>query len=113
MDQTHFLIADDWLAEPFAPSAEIALVIAIIEDAIHCATHPGEYTTEAREWIECDDPSDWIFTFESCCELLRLAIAPARRRIMDMAGYTLPPPIIAPSGSYYRRKRDRRQLLLL
>jgi len=107
LDPISFLVDGNWLSEhrTFTPEPETRLIIAIIEDAIHCATHPGKNTEEAREWIEAP-ASDWIFSFEHVCDALSLAPAPARRRIMAMAGYTLPAPII-PVYARYERRRGR------
>ena len=60
-----------------AQEAEYNLVLALLEDAVHCfrkhrhakAESAKELYNESREWFESDDRS-WPFSFENVCMIL-------------------------------------------
>jgi len=67
------------------PQGEKRLLLAMLEDAVHCfqtyllATkpHDGRLFHEAEEWIDTKH-SQWFFSFENICEIL--GIHPGRLR---------------------------------
>ena len=76
--------------EPLEP--EKALLMALLEDAIHCYR---KYATardqtgkqlfrEAEEWIK-SGAGGWIFSFETVCELLGLDAQYLRRGLLGSA----------------------------
>jgi hypothetical protein len=73
---------------------ERRLMAAILEDAVSCLSmDPRRGTSrqrkqfeEARRWIDCDDDSEWIFSFQNVCEVLGLDPSYLRRGLSKSAG---------------------------
>jgi hypothetical protein len=65
--------------------AELSLVAAIFEDAVHCARRSSGTVThhassEAAEWI-ASDRSDWPFAFVNVCDFLGVDAGVVRKRL--------------------------------
>lgn len=71
---------------------EMALLVAILEDAIHCyrkyraaRDRAGrEQFREAEKWI-MEEGDDWLFSFANVCELLGLDPQYIRRGVREMS----------------------------
>jgi hypothetical protein len=74
--------------ENLAP--EKALLLAVLEDAIHCFRHYSaardrlgkQHFREAESWIN-QHGRDWGFTFDNVCELLGIEPEYLRRKIFE------------------------------
>ena len=73
------------LLERKPPQGEKRLLLAMLEDAVHCfqmhllarKPHERRLFQEAEEWIDSQD-SQWFFSFDNICEVL--SIHPGRLR---------------------------------
>ncbi len=71
---------------------EKALLLAILEDAVHCyrkyrgaRDHAGRQRfAEAEQWI-MEEGNDWLFSFGNVCELLGLAPQFIRRGVRELS----------------------------
>lgn len=80
-----------------------ALMLAVLEDAIHCADllvqerrpERRQLRHRARLWIRSRD-RDWLFSFESICDALQIDARRLRRRILNEGP-------VAPAGGRRRR----------
>ena len=89
---------------------EKALLMAILEDAIHCyrkysaaRDHAGrERFREAEQWI-MEEGDDWLFSFENVCELLGLDPQFIRRGVRELNANPTEP------ERAHRRARPHRQ----
>ena len=72
------------------PRGEIALMSAMLEDAMRCiereclnrTPQARRVTREAREWVFADHPG-WIFSFGNVCRVLGLDPELIRRTLKD------------------------------
>jgi len=70
---------------------EKKLMLAILEDAVWCFQHNvwarngkgKKLFDEAQEWI-LDESSDWVFSFESICEVLGFSPRYVRQGLLSM-----------------------------
>jgi hypothetical protein len=77
---------------------EKALLMAILEDAVHCyrkyraaRDRAGrERFREAEQWI-MEEGDDWLFSFENVCELLGLNPQYIRRGLREVSAKTAEP----------------------
>jgi hypothetical protein len=71
-------------------ASEKALLLAVLEDAIHCFRHyraahdrvGKQRFREAETWIN-QRGRDWVFTFDNVCELLGIEPEYLRRKIFE------------------------------
>jgi hypothetical protein len=71
-------------------SSEKRLLLALLEDAVHCfqtyvlATKPSERQLfhDAEDWINSTD-TEWFFSFENVCEVLGLRASCIRRALQQ------------------------------
>lgn len=100
--------------ENLAP--EKALLLAALEDAIHCFRHYSaahdrvgkQRFREAETWI--NRRRDWVFTFDSVCELLGIEPEYLRRKIFEeeRSGKKAEPQSRCLNGSVERRYSPKR-----
>ncbi len=84
---------------------EMALLMAILEDAIHCyrkyraaRDRAGrERFRETEQWI-MEEGDDWLFSFANVCELLGLDPQYIRRGVREMSA--------SPAETERSRRRD-------
>jgi hypothetical protein len=84
---------------------EISLVVAIFEDALHCARRASNGVThhqsaEALEWI-ASERRDWPFAFVNVCDFLGVDAKAVRERLRfrDKRG-GIRPECLAPSSRW-------------
>jgi hypothetical protein len=79
---------------PMTP--EKTLILAVLEDAIHCIERcPSEkLVADAVAWIEDTEDNEYVFTFENCCSALGLNASVVRKLILERC------PIKRPSIEY-------------
>jgi hypothetical protein len=98
---------------------EKALLLAVLEDAIHCLRHYSaahdrvgkQRFREAETWINRHG-RDWVFTFDNVCELLGIEPEDLRRKIFDeeTSGKNAEPQSGYLNGSVQRRYPPKRPM---
>ena len=93
-------------------ASEKALLLAVLEDAIHCFRHYSaardrvgkQRFREAETWIN-QRGRDWVFTFDNVCELLGIKPEYLRRKIFEeeRSGKKAEPQSACFNGSVERR----------
>jgi hypothetical protein len=61
------------------------LILAVLEDAIHCIEHrPSEgLVKEVMAWVEDTGNDEYVFAFENCCSALGLNAGVVRKLILE------------------------------
>jgi hypothetical protein len=105
MEEKHFgaLVSDTVISEQFFATfrsthlePEKALLLAILEDAVHCLEKykaakdraGRERFRDAENWI-MEPGNEWIFSFDNVCELLGLDPQYVRQRLQKQRAKTL------------------------
>ena len=88
---------------------ERALMLAVLQDAIHCLEAPRREARAAREteaWIRSDD-QEWPFSFLNLCASLEIDAAQLRRELLARAARRRAPGREFADGDGRRRVHPR------
>jgi len=88
------LMSDEWAATfryGAAMTSEKKLMLAVLKSALQSyqkyafarTAQELELFNEAAEWIDCDEQTEWFFSFRNICENLAINPGFLRRRLIE------------------------------